>query len=271
VAGSFQVQHFASLPADLKHAVQELLTDFAPRGANPTEESTHEMLHVDTTSPERTSKELAPPAKFAMPGRYIGTVSSVVLMEGVRMISCSKLPQRAAAFDTYLAPQDAVEGALVAFHTDDANPPLAEGYAHATALEVLSLPSPANRSRLGAAATAAAGKKAVDAATREQYQKCFPCRAALKGSCQNGAACPDAHTLAEVRPLPDKKEVRRIAKKLFGKAALHPMVTPQPMSFGMMPPPAMGMSPMGMGMNPMAMLGMMPPLFPMSSKRRKRA
>jgi len=95
---------------------------------------------------------------------------------------------------------------------------------------------------------------------KDVYHKCFPCRAVARGKvCTKGEHCPDAHSLAEVQPLPDTKPVRKVAKKIFTRMA---MMAAPPMAFGMMPP----------GVLPMwgAMPGMGVPLAPPAKKRRKK-
>ncbi|CAE8622496.1 unnamed protein product [Polarella glacialis] len=90
--------------------------------------------------------------------------------------------------------------------------------------------------------------------SKEDFWKCFPCKAALKGGCAQGSSCSDAHSLAEVRPLPDNKVVWRVARKL---TPMQPM--PMAMGYGMMAP---GMAP------PMAWASQMFPTGSQSKKRR---
>lgn len=83
----------------------------------------------------------------------------------------------------------------------------------------------------------------------DMYFKVFPCKVVVKGRrCEKGAFCFDAHSLSEVRPLPESRAVRKVCQTL-----LEPMYKPPPtMPFGMMP----GMMPM-FGMMPgMPMPGM---------------
>lgn len=264
-SGSVYVQSFSHLSEDLQATIQHVLDDQLPaspvRRARPTQS---DPRHIKPA-----------PVSNAVQGRLIGTVSNAVPADGMRAISCSKLVGGVATFDIHLAPDDALEGATVAFYVDSVN----DGHAYAYDLEVLSRPSPENASRLGAAATAAhckempddSRKRAKGVDTKDAYLKCFPCRAAMNGQCADEARCPNAHTLAEIRPMPDTKAVRRVARKLFGKAALLPMAapTPQPMAFGMMPP---AMAPVW-GMNPFGMPGMPvggPSFFQTAPSRKKR-
>jgi len=95
------------------------------------------------------------------------------------------------------------------------------------------------------------------------YYKCFPCKAAMKGQCLVGSACPDAHTLQEVRPLPDTKLVRKIAKRNSMDFFQQP-VMPMNMMWGM---PSMGMGMPPFGVPP---LGAFPPYVEMRPKKKKK-
>lgn len=56
------------------------------------------------------------------------------------------------------------------------------------------------------------------------YNKCFACKNFLKsGFCQLGDACPDAHSLTEVQPLPDTKVIRAIVSEHMQKAMAAPV------------------------------------------------
>jgi hypothetical protein len=160
-----------------KLLLQSCLADFAP--AESDEQSPYAPI-----AGAASVRQVKRPSKFAMPERLIGTVSSVSPGEGLRVISCSKLEEGVAAFDIHLAPEDALEGAVVAFYLDASGaPPLIERHAHAVSLEVLSRPSPANASRLGAAAAegeATRGHKSSPTA-REIYFKCFSLQSISQG------------------------------------------------------------------------------------------
>lgn len=83
------------------------------------------------------------------------------------------------------------------------------------------------------------------------WVKVFPCKKVLKGqTCEKGAGCPDAHSLAEIRPLPDCKEVRKVARSLMPGLGVMPGAPSLP---GFPPPGAApGMFGMLPGMVPMA-------------------
>lgn len=100
------------------------------------------------------------------------------------------------------------------------------------------------------------------------YYKCFPCKAALKSQCFAGATCPDAHTLEEVRSLPDTKLVRKIGKKIIRTGTGAFMPSGMHMPLGMM----WGMPSMGMGMPPFGVppMGSFPPYLESKRKKKKK-